>query len=218
MHPCRQADDEVQALVQDPRNRPRWVERRWTQDGHDLGLEVLLEPLSLRGDQSSRRTKRMPSSRSAGMSSSLSTRYCSVTSRAVCSATVRNTSAAVRLSGPAGRGADREPMLEAGDADLEELVEVRRGDAEELQRSSRGNCVPSLAADAHVERELRELAIDVVVGQFEVQRVHGHARRCYEMFTAADPSIRRRIRRNGGRPSHRGTLPGRLRRAVNSRR
>ena len=47
--PAVKADDEVQALVQYPRNRPSWVERRWTEDGHDLGLEVLLEPLTLLG-------------------------------------------------------------------------------------------------------------------------------------------------------------------------
>ena len=54
------------------------------------------------GDQSSRRTNRMPASRSAGISSSLSTRYCSVTSAFASSVTVRSTSAELRLSGPAG--------------------------------------------------------------------------------------------------------------------
>src|SRR5204863_6054653 len=39
-----EAHDEVQTLVQNPRKRPRRIERRGAQHWHDLREEVLLEP------------------------------------------------------------------------------------------------------------------------------------------------------------------------------
>src|SRR5262245_7965700 len=44
-----EAHDEVQALVEDARKRSRGIERRRTQQWHDLGAKVLLEPAALRG-------------------------------------------------------------------------------------------------------------------------------------------------------------------------
>src|SRR5690606_7567093 len=76
------------------------------------------------------------------------------------------------------RGADLEPMLEPRDADLEELVEVRRRDAEELEPLEQRNArILGLLEHAAVERELRELAVDVVLGQLEIRRVHGGSAR-----------------------------------------
>ena len=37
----------------------------------------------------------------------------------------------------------------------------------------RDRFVPGLLQNAHVELELGQLSIDVVVGKFEIQRVHG---------------------------------------------
>src|SRR5690606_34193037 len=69
--------------------------------------------------------------------------------------------------------ADGDAMLEAGHADLEELVEVRGGNAKELESfEQRHAAVLGLLEHAEVERELRELAVDVVLGKLEIQRVH----------------------------------------------
>ena len=42
--PAVQADDEIQALVQNARKRPSGIERRGAQERHDFSAEVLLEP------------------------------------------------------------------------------------------------------------------------------------------------------------------------------
>ncbi len=160
------------------------------------------------GDQSSRRTKRMPSSRSAGISSSLSTRYCSLTSAL---RLLRDGAQHARRS--SGCPAPRAPRFTARRCFRPETRISKNSSrfVDEMQRnfsrsSSGTRRIHRLLQDAQVERKLRQLAVDVVVGKFEIQRVHGDfVFECADvsgMFTALRPSIRRRARPGGGRPSH----------------
>src|SRR5688572_25780509 len=76
-------------------------------------------------------------------------------------------------------------MLQAGHANLEKLIEIRRGDAEKLQPLEQRHArVHGLLQHAHAERELRELAIDVVVRKLEIQRVHRSRRNVADSLTA----------------------------------
>ena len=157
------------------------------------------------GDQSSRRTKRMPASRSAGISSSLRTRYCSVTSAFASSATVRSTSRGAQIVGAGRRRVHGESVLQAGHANLEELVEVRRRDAEELEALEQRHArVHRLLQHAQIERKLRQLAVDVVVRKFEIQRVHLRSARLFQNRNGAEtPVYARALQARPGRSSHR---------------
>ena len=200
-----EAHDEVEALVEDSRKRPSRIERRRAQERHDLCSEVLLEPSSLRGRPIVASTNRMPASRSAGINSSLSTRYCSVTSEFASSVTVRSTSAGAQIVGTRRGRVDGEAVLQTRHANLEELVEIRRRDAEELQPlEQRDARIHRLLEHAQIERELRQLAVDVVVGKFEIQRVHRVGADVSELLTA--PKANYTLdgpRRRPGRSSHR---------------
>ena len=151
-----QAHDEVQALVENSRDRPRRIERRRAQDRHDLGLEVLLEPLPLR-----RRPIVAPHEANAFVAQR---RDELVVEHAVLLADERaglfrddpQQLGRSQVVGPAGGCARSEAMLKPGDANLEELVEVRRRDTQELQPlEQRNGRVLRLMQDAHIEREQR---------------------------------------------------------------
>ncbi len=75
--------------------------------------------------------------------------------------------------GTGRRRADLDALHESGHPDLEELVEVRGRDAEELQAlEQRQTAVLGLVQHTTIELELRQLAIDVVLRQTEIDRVH----------------------------------------------
>ena len=203
-----QAYDEVQALVQNARDRPRGVERRRAQDRHDLRSEVLLEPLPLRGRPIV--ATHEANSFVAQRGDELVIEHAVLLAHEAARLLRDDTQ---QLGGPevvrprGRRDARGETMLQARDANLEELVEIRRRDAQELQPlEQRHGRILRLMQDTHVERQQRQLTIDVEVGQFEIQRVHGDfVFECADvsgMFTALRPSIRRRARPGGGRPSH----------------
>ena len=78
--------------------------------------------------------------------------------------------------GPAGRRRDLDALLQAGDANLEEFIEIGRRDAEKLEAlEQRQPAVFGLAEDAPIELDLRQLAVDVVLRQVEIDRIHGNA-------------------------------------------
>ena len=173
-----QAHDEVQALVQDPRNRSRRVERRRAQYWDDLLSEVALEPLALRARPVVAADEANSLVKERGDELVVEHSVLLVNGRARLlgdrpqhlggAHAVRSERCCARL----------EPMLEPGDSDLEELVEIGRRDTEKLQALEKWDGrVFRLMQDAHVERELRELAVDVIVRQPEIDRVHAESRR-----------------------------------------
>ena len=99
---------------------------------------------------------------------------------------------------------DGEAVLQTRHANLEELVEIRRRDAKELepleQRHAR---VHRLLQHAQIERELRQLAVDVVVRKFEIQRVHRGRRNCFRIVNSAEFDYTLRPTGRPGRSSHR---------------
>ena len=206
-----QAHDEVQALVQNSRDRPCRVERRRAQDGHDLGAEILLEPQPLGG-----RPIVAPNETDAFVAQR--------GDQLVVEHAVLLGHEQTRLLGddpqqlggpeivrPDRRSACCEPMLQARDANLEKLVEIRRRYAEELQPlEQRHGCVSGLVQDAHVERELRQLTVDVVIGQLEIQRIHGgllRVRRCFDNVYGAAPQYTLPSTASRRAPVTLGTLP-----------
>ena len=126
--------DEVQALVEDARERVRRIEAERRQHRHDFALEVALEPArAARQSSSSRAQQRMPWRASAGSSTSFSSAYCSATSRALRARIACELRVDVHAVGPGCRRAELALLLQARDADLEELVEVGARDAQEAQ-------------------------------------------------------------------------------------
>ena len=171
-----QEDDEVQALVVDPREGVRRVQADGTHDGQDLGLEVGANPLLLRRPPATAPEEADPLA--------LQRRQHLLVEQGV-------------LVGdqPVGDGADPRQRLggaqvvgaglhravihllhEAAHPHLEELVQVRARDAQEAQAfEQRGVRVARLLQHPAVEGQQADLAVDVEVGVFEVGGIHEDA-------------------------------------------
>jgi hypothetical protein len=198
-----QANDEVQALVENPRERSRRVERRRAQQRNDLGAEILLEPNALRG-----RPIITAYETDAGFAQR---RYQLVVEHAVLLRDERvrffgDRSQHVRgaqVVGACWCGVDRKPVFQTGHSNLEKLIEVRRRNAEEFEPFEQWSAgVHRLFQHAQVERKLRQLAVDVVIRQLEIQRVQVGSTRSFEAPTRRMNSIRRRVSGPSGLASH----------------
>src|SRR3970040_1481225 len=80
---------------------------------------------------------------------------------------------------PSRGGAHDETVLQAGYANLEKLVQIRRRNTEEFEAlEQRYVAVLRLLQNPDVKRQLRKLAVDVVVRQLEIERIHQMFREC----------------------------------------
>ncbi len=71
------------------------------------------------------------------------------------------------------RGTQLVQLLQSRHADLEELIEVARGDAQEFQPlQQRNRLIERLRQDALIELQERQFPVDVVLGGFEIRRIH----------------------------------------------
>ena len=162
-----QLDGEIQALVEDARERVRGIEPDGREHRHHLAEEVVADPLLLRRRPFARGAgSGCPPSRAPGSTSSLSSRYWRSTMPWARAATWRKTSSGREAVGP---GVAAAPSLICSftpeSADLEELVEVGRDDAQELQPlEQRHGAVLGLREHAAVEFERLQLAIEEMLG------------------------------------------------------
>ena len=156
-----QLDDEVEALVEDARERMRRVEPERRQDRQHLALEIVVHPGALRvvpgappqeADAGSRELRQQRVVQQVELLRDELPRLARHD---------RERLLGRHALGSRLRDAELDLLLDARDADLEELVEIRGDDREEPQPlEQRHGCIRSLREHAPVEREDAELAVE----------------------------------------------------------
>jgi hypothetical protein len=176
----RQLDDEVEALVDDLRERVRRVEPDGRQQGTHLALEVIGRPCAL-----GRRAVRVAHQAHAmlgqrGKELLVEDAVLRVDQRARVVRDGRQRGLHLRERHAGRRDVCADLLLEARDADLEELVQVVAHDAQEAQPlEERDVRILRQCEHAAVEREQRQLAVDQrgVRGLEYGRGLHRHAQR-----------------------------------------
>ncbi len=169
-----EGDDEVQALVEHPREGMRRVEGDGAQHRGELPREVALDPGGL-APVPLAAADEADVLRVQARNQHLVQDPVLLVHEGM--ADLRDAPELIRRAevvGAALRGAVGDLLLEPGDADLEELVEVRGRDAQEAQAfEERDALVLRLLEHATVELEQGEFPVDVEFRACEVDRVHG---------------------------------------------
>ena len=167
-------DGQVEALVEDARERMGGIQTQRRQHRQDLVLEVALQPAPLLGGPAVAREE----ADALGGERRL---QCVVPELVLCTHQIEGARADARQHlgrrhavGPGLEIAEHQLVLEYRDAHFEELVEVGVGDAQESQPLQQGHAlVLGLRQHAEVELELGQLAVDVQRGVAQVRRNGG---------------------------------------------
>ena len=164
-----QADDEIEALVLDSGEGPRRIQAQRTQHRLDLVLEKAFQPF-LRGGAPGRaplQGNRLFMQRGQQHFIQTAVLLAAQPQRALMNG---------RELLLQGQGVGRElaraqlqQLLQARDPDLEEFIQVAGGDAQEAQPlQQRHRLVECLGQNPLIELEKRQLAVDEVLGSFEI--------------------------------------------------
>jgi len=169
-----QTQDEIQALVQNPRKRSRRVERQWRQYGYHLLVKIVAEPLLLLS---------VPVFALQEVHAGL----CHLWEQHVVQKSIllfyeieqamqKRVKDLLRgqLFRPRCGRSDLDALFEAGNPYLKEFVQVRAGDTQKAQAlKQRNSLILSLRKHALVELEQAQLAINVQIRRWQDRCVHG---------------------------------------------
>ena len=140
-----QADDEVEALVENARYRARGIEGRWAEHRHHFGVKVVLEPTAL--FVAPFVPPNEPNAGPGKLRNEIAVQYPVLFGDQLIRLVRQDPQHFRRRHGlrADGRRADRQALFQARDANLEKLVQVGGGDAQELEPfQQRDRLVPGL--------------------------------------------------------------------------